>query len=48
MSSVSFALADMCRVCEAQTNQNSLVLEQSRAVVKKLRACADILVIHDP
>lgn len=48
MSSVSFSLADMCRVCEAQTNQNNLILELNKAVVKKLRACADILVIHGP
>ena len=44
MSFVSFSDADMCRVCETQTQQNSLASDENRVIVKKLRACADILV----
>lgn len=44
MSVVDFSSAKMCRVCEIKTDQMNLLLNENKAIVKKLRACADISV----
>lgn len=44
MSRLNFVSMKICRVCEVKANQWDLRLHENRAFVKKLRACADILV----
>lgn len=44
MSSTSLALARMCRTCESTSDLISLNDAESKSIVKKLRACADVSV----
>lgn len=42
---ISYRDAKMCRTCESDQQLTNLTLDSSRIMLKKLRACADIIVI---
>lgn len=44
MTASILAMAHMCRTCESETELISLSDAESKSIVKKLRACADISV----